>query len=125
MDESGFWAIIDFASQASEPSAKEDALREKLRALSPNDLRSYVRHWDSQMDAAYDWKLWAAAYVLAGGCSDDSFMDFRSSAILLGRESFVAVCREPDRLAGIASNMDQPAWWAACSIGTGRTRSEL
>jgi hypothetical protein len=32
----------------------------------------------------YRWDVWAAAYLIGGGCSDDSFTDFRAGVIALG-----------------------------------------
>ncbi|WP_412769018.1 DUF4240 domain-containing protein [Micromonospora zamorensis] len=47
--------------------------------------------------------MWAAAYLIGGGCSDDSFIDFRAGVIALGREWYERVLVSPDGLA------DQPA----------------
>jgi len=40
------------------------------------------------MDEAYTWELWGVAYLINGGCSDYSFMDFRGSLIAMGKEIF-------------------------------------
>lgn len=44
-------------------------------------------------------ELWAAADTLMGGCSDDSFMDFRTWLILQGKAKVEEVVRDPDVLA--------------------------
>lgn len=36
--------------------------------------------------ALYRRDLWAAAYIIGGGCSDDSFIDFRAGLIAQGHE---------------------------------------
>lgn len=99
-----FWALIA-AVHAEAPydwEAKEALLTKRLEALSVEELRSYSAQWDFAMKKAYDWGLWAAAYVIHGGCSDDSFSDFRSTVIMLGRETFEAALADPDSLLPIA-----------------------
>jgi len=46
----------------------------------------------------YSWELWGAAYVIGGGCSDDSFSDFRSWIISLGKEGYQLALEKPDDL---------------------------
>jgi hypothetical protein len=43
--------------------------------------------------------LWGAAYLIHGGCGDDTFNDFRSSLISRGRRCFERVIADPDSLA--------------------------
>ncbi|MGA5421130.1 DUF4240 domain-containing protein [Streptomyces lavendulocolor] len=43
--------------------------------------------------------MWAAAYLIGGGCSDDSLMGFRAGVIGLGRVWFEWVAADPDGLA--------------------------
>jgi hypothetical protein len=47
-------------------------------------------------DETYRTDLWALAYLLRGGCSDDSFMDFRAWLILQGREAYAGALEDPD-----------------------------
>ncbi|MEV7233888.1 DUF4240 domain-containing protein [Streptomyces sp. NPDC051020] len=47
----------------------------------------------------YRWDVWAAAYLIGGGCSDDSFMDFRAGLIALGRDWYERAAACPDSLA--------------------------
>jgi hypothetical protein len=42
--------------------------------------------------------LWAAVYAICGGCSDDSFMDFRGWLIGRGEAAVVAAVRDPETL---------------------------
>lgn len=76
-----------------------DALQRELRQLSDADLRDFLNHYHDANARAYDWKLWAAAYVLNGGCSDDAFSDFRASLISRGRVAFESALADPDSLA--------------------------
>ncbi|MFC9245678.1 DUF4240 domain-containing protein [Streptomyces sp. NPDC057136] len=45
--------------------------------------------------------LWAAAYVINGGCSDDGFDYFRGWLIAQGREVFERTAADPDALAEV------------------------
>ena len=103
MTEDEFWSLVDDVNTRSggSPDAKESVLRERLEALDAPDVAAFGRHMDAVMDRAYAWNLWAAAYVIHGGCSDDSFMDFRSCLIFLGWQVFEAACAAPDSLAAL------------------------
>lgn len=79
----------------------EIALKQRLTGLPPEDLIAFDRHFTEQFFRAYDWKLWNAAYIIRGGCSDDSFMDFRYGLISRGRKVFESALEEPDTLADV------------------------
>lgn len=51
--------------------------------------------------AAYRWDLWAAAYIINGGCSDDGFRYFRDWLISEGRSVFEKALKDPDSLADL------------------------
>lgn len=98
-----FWAVIGAANGASggDPERKEEALRQVLVSLSAEQVSDYARHWEELNAEAYSWDLWAAAYTIHGGCSDDTFQDFRASLICQGRERFEAAMADPDSLAEV------------------------
>ncbi len=104
MDEPKFWTLIEEVHQETgyDGPKKAKLLQARLVTLAPEDLRVFARLWDKQQKRAYDWGLWAAAYVIHGGCSDDGFGDFRSNVILLGRRAFVDALETPDSLLGAA-----------------------
>ena len=85
-----FWALVGRVHGASDGSVERkcELLGRELRALPPAEVQSFMTHWGEFYYLAYDWGLWGAAYLIFGGCSDDSFMDFRSSLIFMGREIF-------------------------------------
>ena len=60
--------------------------------------------------------LWAAAYMICGGCSDDGFRDFRAWLIAQGREVFKGAVPNPDSLADHPSlgreYPSYPAFWS-------------
>jgi hypothetical protein len=53
--------------------------------------------------------LWGAAYVIEGGCSDDSFDYFRAYLISRGRAVYERAIADPDSLADIELE-DGDAW---------------
>ncbi len=76
-------------------------LGNELRRLSLDEVRSFQDHFDDCDDRAYSWELWAAAYIIHGGCSDDSFSDFRSTLISMGRQTYESALADPPWLADI------------------------
>src|SRR5579872_1404459 len=98
-----FWKIIDrvHAARPDDMDAKCEGLRAELQNLSKVDLRAFIEHFDDADARAYDWNLWGAAYLIQGGCSDDSFSDFRASLISMGRKYYERALADPDSLADV------------------------
>src|SRR5262245_38625607 len=98
-----FWRIIDrvHASNPDDMDARCEALRAELEQLSDFDLKSFIEHFDGADARAYDWKLWGAAYLIQGGCSDDAFSDFRATLISMGRNFYERALADPDSLADV------------------------
>ena len=96
-----FWTIIEEVHRDSggDMDAKCELLAKKLRQLALDEVRSFHEHFTLQYYRAYDWGLWAAAYIIGHGCSDDSFMDFRNTLISMGRETFEKALANPESLA--------------------------
>ena len=104
-----FWKIVDRVRRASggDLTASIDAFRDELAKLDDEALVGVEAELCRAMQRAYDYKLWAAAYVIHGGCSDDTFWDFRAGLIALGRTAFEAALRDPDTLAKLKSPENQ------------------
>lgn len=100
MDTDRFWSVIE-AARAGDPGGRpfHEALVDLLAAHSKEDILGFDARFDEIHDAVYRWDVWAAAYLIGGGCSDDSFMDFRAGLIALGREWYERAAADPDRLA--------------------------
>src|SRR5207248_2249239 len=49
------------------------------------------------------------AYVINGGCGDDTFSDFRASLISRGQQAFERALSDPDFLA--EEDFDEEAWF--------------
>ncbi len=62
---------------------------------------SFAGLFSAAYHRAYRWDLWGAAYIIGGGCSDDSFMDFREWLISMGQRVYDAALSRPDALAEV------------------------
>jgi hypothetical protein len=63
------------------------------------------------MARSYVAQLWAAAFVINGGCSDDGFEYFRGWLITRGREVFERALADPDSLADLLAVQAAAATW--------------
>ena len=108
-----FWAVIDRATADRPASPGEVAKRATadLAARDPEEIVAWARHLDKVMVASGTQDLWAAAYLINGGCSDEGFDSFRGWLIAHGREAVARSVKSPDSLA------DLPAVRAAADSG--------
>jgi Protein of unknown function (DUF4240) len=96
-----FWNIVESVHRASggDMDKKCELLDAELRRLPLDEVRSFHAYFYECLDRAYSWEVWAAAYIIGGGCSDDKFSDFRSTLISMGRQVFERVLADPQSLA--------------------------
>jgi len=96
-----FWNIITrtLPARADGNEAQVEALAAELSKLSPDDIAGFQAVYYQLIDQAYTWDLWGAAYVIGGGCSDDSFDYFRSGVISCGRSVYERAVADADSLA--------------------------
>lgn len=105
LDERGrFWRLIELSRKGSEGDVyiQLDNLRHRLLKLPEDELRSFDKVFWELMDESYRADLWGAAYIIKGGCSDDSFDYFRGWLIMQGEQPFTEALRNPDSLASRA-----------------------
>ena len=99
MTETDFWAIIDRSSVfEADPDRQLEALSEALRALSAEEILAFQAQFDRQLTRAYNWDVWAVAYIAHGGASDDGFEYFRRWLVSKGRGVFERIVAHPDDL---------------------------
>jgi hypothetical protein len=103
MNTDQFWQLNE--NLPSETAAL--VIEERLAKLDPAEIISYQAHFSAAFIQAYQWKLWGAAYIIDGGCSDDGFIDFRYGLIARGRGVFEAALLDPDSLVNIADDSDE------------------
>lgn len=106
MTKEEFWHLIDeMRAACSTDMAKEEHwIVERLKAMQPEQIIGYQCIFLSYHDAADKYGLWSAASVVAGGCSDDGFMDFRSWLIAQGEKNYYDVLKNPDQLSYITKD---------------------
>ncbi|MFC8366826.1 DUF4240 domain-containing protein [Streptomyces sp. NPDC057239] len=102
MDIDTFWDIIETAQAGAAETGEpfDEVLVKQLADRPRQEILEYAERFDELQDALYRWDVWAAAYLIGGGCSDDSFMDFRAGVIALGCQWYQRVATDPDSLAG-------------------------
>lgn len=106
-----FWGLIAEANSIAQGSMERkcDLIRRTVSALPANEAQAFSHCFDEAMKRAYSWELWGAAYVINGGCSDDTFSDFRASLISRGRAAFDNAIADPDSLAN--EPFDENEWF--------------
>jgi hypothetical protein len=104
MDDTQFWKIIEQAKSEADgdPEAIADKVYEQLIKVPAAEIESFAATLREKVSAAYTWKLWGAAYLLNGGCSDDGFEYFRGWLVAQGRKVYEAALADPDSLAKVA-----------------------
>lgn len=102
MNEERFWNII--AKACSNPHEAEDwdeRLQAVLKKLKPDEIIEWNHIFDRLAAKAYTVDLWAAAYLINGGASDDGFYYFRCWLIGMGRKAYAAAIADPDSLVDV------------------------
>ena len=100
MTKDTFWSVVDEARHSDTDCEQVAAnVLERLRTMPPADILAFCRHVDECLAASYRYDLWAVAYIVNGGCSDDGFEYFRGWLIAQGREYFEAALAQPERAA--------------------------
>ncbi|HEV2088418.1 MAG TPA: DUF4240 domain-containing protein [Cryptosporangiaceae bacterium] len=114
MERDDFWQIVESArAEVGDTVTPEGAdavaeeLVERLTKLSPHEsvTRNTIVEFQIVLNQlrreSYRWDLWDAAYVINGGCSDDSFEDFRDWLLAQGRTVWEKALSDPDSLADV------------------------
>ncbi|MFD6970277.1 DUF4240 domain-containing protein [Streptomyces sp. NPDC059979] len=99
MDKQTFWQLIETAR--ADAAAHEVAPRaaELLAGFPEAEIAAAQQVLWDLLAESYRSPLWAAAYVINGGCSDDGFDYFRGWLLTQGRATFDAALADPDSLA--------------------------
>ena len=98
MDKTRFWQLIE-ATYNDDEGFHNDNLKAKLIELGTEQVVAFGEIYDGYLAPTYRWDLWAVAYIINGGCSDDCFEDFRSMLIRRGREFYTAMMADPEAAA--------------------------
>ncbi|NKE63212.1 DUF4240 domain-containing protein [Lentzea sp. PSKA42] len=105
MDSKTFWTLIaDARASVSDPSdsdAVASAASTLLEARPPAEIVAAQQVLWDLLAESYQNPLWAAAYLMNGGCSDDGFDYFRGWLLTQGEEVYHTVLASPDSLASL------------------------
>lgn len=110
MDKKKFWKIVNKAIVQSGADIDEylEALEKLLRKLKPDDIVKWQLIFDEYLEVSKVDRLWAAAYLLNDGASDDGFDYFRAWLISLGQDAFLAILEDPDSIGELLQgNIDE------------------
>ncbi|MFD2683992.1 DUF4240 domain-containing protein [Streptomyces phyllanthi] len=115
MDTTAFWTLVDDARrQVADPTDGETVAERATALLATRPAAEIVsadRAFWGLMADSYRAPLWAAAYTINGGCSDDGFDYFRGWLILQGREVFERAVADPDTLAELPQVREAAEEW--------------
>jgi len=106
LTEEQFWDII-------ENSNKGQNLEAELSKLSEDEIWGYSYWWNYFHRKSYTQALWAVAYVVLGGCSDDGFDYFRFWLLTRGKAVYMNAIADADSLSREFENLTQdeyPEW---------------
>ena len=119
MDCKKFWEIIDEARESA--GGWEDMyapLVEKLSKFSDEEIIRWGQIFSLYQKLSYKDRLWAAAYVINGGCSDDGFDYFRGWLTAQGKDVFLNALRDPDSLVELEPEDGEAEFEDMLSVST-------
>ncbi|WP_020519637.1 DUF4240 domain-containing protein [Catelliglobosispora koreensis] len=106
MDTEDVWKLIAQAraglgEDAEDAEAVAERLVDLLEEREPAEIVAFAQPLWDLLAMSYRTELWAAAYLINGGCSDDGFEYFRGWLIAQGRTVYQQALSDPDSLAGV------------------------
>lgn len=110
MNETIFWQLIEKSRQKSDGEIDEqiEILTQTLTKHSIKEIIEFYRIFWKFYVTSYTSDLWAAAYIIVGGCSDDGFDYFRSWLIAQGEKTFHQAIKNPEILVDVLKDNDYP-----------------
>ncbi|WP_053365689.1 DUF4240 domain-containing protein [Bacillus sp. FJAT-27245] len=96
MEQKEFWSLIE---KSRDYDDQAEWLIEVLAQKGLEKVLDFEFLFRELMNSSYKSRLWGAAFVLMGGCSDDAFDYFRGWLIGQGEEIFNKVMKDPEFLA--------------------------
>jgi predicted DNA-binding WGR domain protein len=100
--EDDFWGLIDKSKKKTKDSSERaEILTEILAKRSEGDIIEFGKIFQKLYAESYQSGLWAAAYIINGGCSDDGFDYFRGWLIGQGKDAYYNALENPESLTKI------------------------
>lgn len=97
MNEEKFWELVEKSKKS--PDDQASRLKSLLVKISPAEIEAFHRILLQKMHSAYRWDLWAVAYIINGGCSDDGFLYFRGWLVGRGQRVYEGALVDPATIA--------------------------
>ncbi len=100
MQNETFWELIEKSKiDTSDCEDQSENLLDLLSNLEPAEIVSFQEHFDKKLVDSFRWDLWAVAYLVNGGASDDGFLYFRGWLASQGKDYFEAALANPENAA--------------------------
>lgn len=113
MSKDEFWEIIDKVRakvSVQDGRSVAEGLYKELIRLPQKNILAFDCIWQDYKDEAANTKLYAAACIINGGCSDDRFSDFRDWLIMQGKSTYQQAMVAPDSLAALTIPFNDAEW---------------
>lgn len=99
MTESLFWDLIETAKKKGEdPDEQLEWLINNLSKRPVKDIVMFDYWFNQNYYKSYSSNLWAAAYIIMRGCSDDCFDYFRGWMLYQGKEVYESSLIDPEKI---------------------------
>ena len=99
LDEDLYWEIIDKSlKNTSNQDEQEKYLIAEISKLNLHEIIGFKLRTEELHSDTYTSEMWCAAYVLRGGCGDDSFDYFLYWLISRGKNAYYKTQNNPDDL---------------------------
>ena len=112
-DEDWFWGLIDTSRRGKNKfnhDKQVENLTKELTKLGDSQILKFDQIFHHLLDKSYSWNLWGAAYIIDGGCSDDTFDYFRSWLIGQGKTKFNNSIQNPEKLLDFMNPKTEYDW---------------
>lgn len=108
MTEDQFWRLLDMAHYKGDDWEEQLGwLVGKLARKPVQDIIRFDLHFNQQYYKSYVSDLWTAAFIIMGGCSDDSFDYFRAWLLYLGKEAYEKAIRDPESIIPYLEELEE------------------
>ncbi|MGM9926135.1 MAG: DUF4240 domain-containing protein [Bacillus sp. (in: firmicutes)] len=99
MTEARFWELLNKCHSKGEYAEEQiDWLITHLSCKPIKEIVMFDYIFKSIYNKSYTSDLWAAAFIVLGGCSDDCFDYFRAWVLYQGKEAYEAAIANPESL---------------------------
>ena len=107
MTEDFFWLLLEKCKEHGEDSDEQmEWLTTHLSKKPIIDIIAFDAILNKHYAASYTSDLWAAAYIMMGGCSDDCFDYFRAWLLYLGKDDYYAAIEDPETLLPLLKTLE-------------------